>query len=79
MSGCQVTCGNCYQVISFAISELELKERPASGDYPNGFLMIKCANCDCYNPPSGMLDYESILKEWQRLRASQSETSNHGS
>ena len=60
----QVICGSCYQVVQFSISDLELRPRSASSDYPNGFLMIKCSHCDCFNPPSGMLGYESISKEW---------------
>ncbi len=64
MNDHQATCGNCYQVIKFSISDLELRPRPAGSDYPNGFLMIRCSDCDYLNPPSGMLDYESIQTEW---------------
>lgn len=64
MSGHKVTCGNCYKVIHFVISDLVLRPRPASSDYPNGFLMTRCSYCEYLNPPSGMLEYELIQKEW---------------
>lgn len=64
MSVYTVVCGNCYQPIQFAVGDLVLRPRPASSDYPDGFLMVKCSQCDCFNPPSGMLGYELIKEEW---------------
>lgn len=75
MSEHQVTCGNCYQAVQFSINDLELRPRPASSDYPNGFLMIKCSHCDFFNPPSGMLDYKPMLKEWLSIKNNQSKGS----
>ena len=67
----KTVCGNCYQSIVFTVTDLELRPRYKDSDYPNGFLMIRCSNCECLNPPSGMLGYEAIRQEWAGLPATQ--------
>lgn len=73
MSSHVTVCGNCYQPISFVIGDLELRQRPDSNFYPDGFLMVRCTKCEHLNAPCGMLDYEAIKQEWSKAGTNQAQ------